>query len=93
MPLVVFQHVDFLGKFAVAFFTLVLFDAFVKLHVVPQSMLGFHACRGTHLHHIRIIQTPTTPCVLCSFRQKEKRNEANLSHILHTGSPGCRREP
>lgn len=43
MSLVVFQHVDLLGKLAVAFFTLVLFDALVKLHVVPQSVLGLHA--------------------------------------------------
>ena len=43
MPLVVFQHVDLLGKLAVTFFTLVLFDAFVKLHVVPQGMFGLHA--------------------------------------------------
>lgn len=45
VPLVVFQHVDLLGKLAVALFALVLFDAFVKLHVVPQSMFGLHSCR------------------------------------------------
>lgn len=44
MPLVVFEHVDLLGELAVTFLTLVLFDALVKLHVVPQSVFGFHAC-------------------------------------------------
>lgn len=46
VPLVVFQHVDLLGKLAVAFFTLVLFDSFVKLHVVPQSVFCLHSCRS-----------------------------------------------
>lgn len=45
MSLVVFQHVDFLGKLAVTLLTLILFYALVKLHVVPQSMLRLHACR------------------------------------------------
>ena len=41
-----FQHVDLLGELAVTLLALVLFDALVKLHVVPQSVLGFHACMG-----------------------------------------------
>lgn len=45
MSLVVFQHVDLLGKLAVTLLTLILFDALVKLHVVPQSVLCLHACR------------------------------------------------
>lgn len=49
MSLVVFQHVDLLGKLAVALLTLVLFDALVKLHVVPQSVFGLHACTGKQL--------------------------------------------
>lgn len=44
MSLVVFQHVDLLCKFTVTLLTLVLFNALVKLHVVPQSVLGLHAC-------------------------------------------------
>lgn len=52
MSLVVFQHVDLLGKLAVALLTLVLFDALVKLHVVPQSVLGLHACTGKQLLYI-----------------------------------------
>ena len=44
VSLVVFQHVDLLGELAVALLTLVLFDAFVQLHVVPQSVFGLHAC-------------------------------------------------
>ncbi len=57
MSLVVFQHVDFLGKLAVAFLTLVLFDALVKLHVVSQSVFGLHACTGKHLLNMAMIQT------------------------------------
>lgn len=49
VTLVVFQHIDLLGKLAVALFALVLFDALVKLHVVPQSVLGLHACRKTKI--------------------------------------------
>lgn len=45
MSLVVFQHVDLLGKLAVALLTLVLFDALMQLHMVPQRMLGLHPCR------------------------------------------------
>lgn len=45
VPLIVLQHVDLLGKLAVALLTLVLFDSFVKLHVVPQSMFGLHSWR------------------------------------------------
>lgn len=44
VSLVVFQHVDLLGKLAVTLFALILFDAFVELHVVPQSVFGLHAC-------------------------------------------------
>lgn len=44
MSLVVFQHVDLLGELAVTLLTLVLFDAFVELHVVPQRVLRLHAC-------------------------------------------------
>lgn len=52
MSLVVFQHVDLLGELAVTLLTLVLFDALVELHVVSQSVFGFHACRGkTFLQH------------------------------------------
>lgn len=44
VSLVVFQHIDLLGKLAVALLTLVLFNPFVQLHVVSESMLGLHAC-------------------------------------------------
>lgn len=57
MSLVVFQHVDLLGELAVTLLTLVLFDALVKLHVVPQSVLGLHACTGKHLLNMALIQT------------------------------------
>lgn len=45
MSLVVFQHVDLLGKLTFALLTLVLFDALMQLHMVPQRMLGLHPCR------------------------------------------------
>lgn len=51
MPLIVLQHVDLLGKLAVALFTLILFNSFVKLHVVPQSVFGLHPC-GSHVIQI-----------------------------------------
>lgn len=58
MPLVVFQHVDLLGKLAVTLLTLVLFDALVELHVVPQSVLRLHACtREKHLFSAAMTQT------------------------------------
>lgn len=44
MSLVVLQHIDLLGKLAVTLLALVLFDPFVQLHVVPESVLGLHAC-------------------------------------------------
>ena len=44
MSLVVFQHVDLLGELAAALLALVLLDALVELHVVPQSVLSLHAC-------------------------------------------------
>lgn len=46
MPLVVLQHVDLLGELAVALLALVLLDALVELHVVPQRVFGLHACGG-----------------------------------------------
>lgn len=49
MSFVVFQHVDLLSKLAVALLAFVLFDALVKLHVVPQSVLRLHACGETTL--------------------------------------------
>jgi len=57
VSLVVLQHVDLLGELAVALFTLVLLDALVELHVVPQSVLGLHACTGKHPLDIAMIQT------------------------------------
>lgn len=47
VPLVMFQHVDLLGKLAVTFLALVLFDALVKLHVVSEGVLGLHAWTNT----------------------------------------------
>lgn len=44
MSLEVLQHVDLLSKLAVTFLALVLFDALVELHVVPQSVFGLHTC-------------------------------------------------
>lgn len=66
MSLVVFQHVDLLGKLAIARFTLVLFDALVKLHVVPQSVLGLHACPGKHFVNMN------TYCIFNIVRRKKK---------------------
>ena len=43
----VLQHVDLLGELAVALLALVLFDALVKLHVMPEGVLGLHACGET----------------------------------------------
>lgn len=71
MSLVVFQHVDLLGKLAVTLLTLVLFDALVQLHVVPQSVLGLHACTGKHLLNMAMIQTSTIVCPTCSFHSNE----------------------
>ena len=56
------QHVDLLGKLAVTLLALVLFDTLVKLHVVPQSVLGLHACSGKHFHNVATIQTPNSVC-------------------------------
>lgn len=53
MPFVVFQHVDLLRKLAVALLTFVLFDALVKLHVVPQSVLRLHACGKDNIDLMR----------------------------------------
>lgn len=62
MPLVVLQHVDLLGKLAVALFTLVLFNPLVKLHVVPQSVFGLHSCGGGVTHTCSVLPElhPTT---------------------------------
>lgn len=46
VSLVVFQHIDLLGKLAVTLLALVLLNPFVQLHVVSESMLGLHACEG-----------------------------------------------
>lgn len=82
MSLVVFQHVDLLGKLAITFLTLVFFDALVKLHVVPQSMFGFHAC--TKNHHETTAQHRSSHVT--------QHGQPDLCHTLHTGSHGCRRE-
>lgn len=58
VSLVVFQHVDLLGELALTLLTLVLFDALVELHVVPQSMFGLHTWAGKRWHDLRIIQPP-----------------------------------
>lgn len=71
MSLVVFQHVDLLGKLAVTLLALVLFDALVKLHVVPQSVLGLHACTGKHLVDMAPIQTSATVCYLSCRKSNE----------------------
>lgn len=60
MSLVVFQHVDLLGELAVTLLTLVLFDALVKLHVVPQSVFGFHACTRKDFFSMTMIKTSAT---------------------------------
>lgn len=87
MSLVVFQHVDLLGELAVTLLTLVLFDALVKLHVVPQSVLGLHACRGKHLLNVATIQQSSNNEV-CDAAVR-----ADLSRTPRTGSLGCHREP
>lgn len=65
VSLVVFQHVDLLGELALTLLTLVLFDALVELHVVPQSMFGLHTWAGKRWHNLRIIQPP--PVQVYSF--------------------------
>lgn len=68
MSLVVFQHVDLLGKLAVALLTLVLFDALMQLHMVPQRMLGLHPCRkhiGLSLSYpLWMLLPKTSTCML-----------------------------
>lgn len=62
MPLVMFQHVDFLRKFSVTFLALVFLNPLVKLHVVTKSMFCLHSCEteGTgHLAHHSHLQGRT----------------------------------
>ncbi len=102
MSLVVFQHVDLLGKLAVTLLTLVLFDALVKLHVVPQSVLGLHACTGNRLLHMAMIQTSAAVCSCAVYTVRNEMwwndvcdavRDPDLFHTLHTGSLGYHREP
>lgn len=61
MTLVVFQHVDFLCKLAVTLLTLVLLNALVELHVVPQGVFRLHTCSHTRTHtHINVDGVCTT---------------------------------
>lgn len=67
VPLVMFQHVDLLGELAVTLFTFVLFDALMELHVVSQSVLGFHACMGKKKKKSTMWRQSKhqLPCVYC----------------------------
>lgn len=96
VSLEVFQHVDLLGKLAVALLTLILFDALMKLHVVAQSVFRFHACKRKV--NTVVIQTPTSvrshithkmDAMTCVTQQQRP----DLSRTLHTKSPGCHRGP
>lgn len=91
MPLIVLQHVDLLGKLAVALFTLILFNPFVKLHVVPQSVFSLHSCGG-HLTQICSVPPESYPTKVISltfatFRTQEVPDiivdpEVLLQHVL-----------
>lgn len=79
MPLIVFQHVDLLGKLAVALFTLILFDAFVKLHVVPQSVFGLHSCQS-HVTHICTSARAEADCLNCTLQKEFHRPFPHSAH-------------
>lgn len=102
MSLVVFQHVDLLGELAVTLLTLVLFNALVKLHVVPQRVLCLHACGGKSLLSAGIGLTVDRCAFICRLHSgiglrcnkggATLRRGPDLSRTLRTGSLGCRRE-
>lgn len=95
VPLVVLQHVDLLGKLAVTCLALVLFDAFVKLHVVPQRVFGLHTCTVKNISSLcQSFHTSGSWLILFVYSVKQKQQWwAHLSHTLHTGSPWCHRGP
>lgn len=81
VSLVVFQHIDLLGKLAVTLLALVLFNPLVQLHVVPESVLGLHA-------YERELTGEG-----CSHVTQILRGAAYPFRTLHRGSLGCRRGP
>lgn len=79
MSLVVFEHVDFLSKLAIALFALILFDALVQLHVVPEGVFGLHACQRRERS-----QSTCQPRSPCGAREQHRRG---------TGIPGTQECP